>query len=442
MLITLRELSKTESLWSYLQELKIELCKLEFSPVAISHFRVKGGSRAKGASGKENFRYLCREGKYQERNDLVWVNHQNYPAWAKDNPQKFWQAADIYERANARIYTEVEIALPRELSPSQQLKLVDNFVRQELGDRHPYTWAYHCPRTLDGQAFNPHIHLMMSERSLVDGIARSEEVFFKRANSKCPEKGGAAKDRDWHRKEKVNELRASWEKAVNLSLKQAGIDLVISMKSLKEQGIARTPEPKLGVVQSAIIRRGESTEKSRLIQSLRTVRNIEASLGGVQKEITETIQDLAREVVEKGNRSVAIPANEIKIAVRDKKMDIYAKLREVEQKRFSLGLMRTLGGEVYQATDSPELQQKRDNTEKRYGKLLGELSATKKYEKQLAVLGSEKIEIIQGKPVFEIHSLSDRQGFLQKVTEAKTRILAKDKSTYHLGLHLEPPQPP
>ncbi len=82
-------------------------------------------------------------------------------------------------------------------------------------------------------------------------------------------------------------------------------------------------------------------------------------------------------------------------------MDIYAKLREVEQERFSLGLMRTSGREVYQATNSSELQQKRDATEKRYSKLLGELSAAKKYEKQLAVLGSEKIVISQGKSLSE-----------------------------------------
>lgn len=395
--------------------------------MAISHFRVKGGSKAKGASGKENFRYLCREGKYQQRNDLVEVTHNNYPAWAKDNPKQFWQAADIYERANARVYTELEIALPRELSQSQQQRLVKDFVKQEIGDRHPYTIVLHCPQSLDGGR-NPHAHIMMSERSLVDGVARDKETFFKRANSKYPERGGAAKDPEWNRKQKVIELRASWEKAVNLSLKQAGIDAVISMKSLAEQGIKRIPEPKLGAAQTAMMRQGKQNENTLLVQSLRTVRNIEASLGGVQKEITETIQDLARDVVKNSDRSVAIPANEIKTAVRDKKMDIYAKLREVEQERFSLGLMRTSGGEVYQTTDSYELIQRRDTTEKRYGKLLGELSAAKKYEKQLAVLGSEKIEITQGKSLSEGESLYDRPGFLQKVKEMKAQILERSQS--------------
>ncbi len=264
--------------------------------MAISHFRVKGGSKAKGASGRENFRYLCREGKYQQRNDLVEVIHKNYPAWAKEDPKQFWQAADIYERANARVYTELEIALPRELSQSQQQRLINDFVKQEIGDRHPYTLVLHCPQSLDGGR-NPHAHIMMSERSLVDGVAREKETFFKRANSKYPERGGAAKDPDWNRKEKVAELRNSWEKAINLSLKRAGIDAVISMNSLAEQGIERIPEPKLGAAQTAMMRQGKHNDNTLLVQSLRTVRNIEASLGGVQKEITETIQDLARDVV-------------------------------------------------------------------------------------------------------------------------------------------------
>ena len=395
--------------------------------MAISHFRVKGGSKAKGASGRENFRYLCREGKYQQKNDLVEVIHKNYPAWAKEDPKQFWQAADIYERANARVYTELEIALPRELSQSQQQRLINDFVKQEIGDRHPHTLVLHCPQSLDGGR-NPHAHIMMSERSLVDGVAREKETFFKRANSKYPERGGAAKDPEWNRKEKVVELRASWEKAVNLSLKRAGIDAVISMKSLAEQSIKRIPEPKLGAAQTAMMRQGKHNDNTLLIQSLRTVRNIEASLGGVQKEITETIQDIARDVVEKKNRSVAIPANEVKTAVRDRKLDIYAKLREVEQERFSLGLMRTSGGEIYQTTDSYELIQKRDTTEKRYSKLLGELSAAKKYEKQLAVLGSEKIEITQGKSLSEGESLYDCPGFLQKVKEVKAQILERSQS--------------
>ena len=37
------------------------------------------------------------------------------PAWAQDEPlySACWQAADAHERANGRLYSEVQFALPR-----------------------------------------------------------------------------------------------------------------------------------------------------------------------------------------------------------------------------------------------------------------------------------------------------------------------------------------
>ena len=58
------------------------------------------------------------------------------PSWAKDNPNLLWQAADNFERANGTSYREFEVALPRELTPDQRLELVNDFVKQEIGDRH------------------------------------------------------------------------------------------------------------------------------------------------------------------------------------------------------------------------------------------------------------------------------------------------------------------
>ena len=40
-------------------------------------------------------------------------NRAIYPKWAEDDPQKYWAAADAHERANGRLYREVEFALPR-----------------------------------------------------------------------------------------------------------------------------------------------------------------------------------------------------------------------------------------------------------------------------------------------------------------------------------------
>ena len=38
------------------------------------------------------------------------------PAWAEDDPREYWDAADLYERANGRLYVSADFALPRDLS--------------------------------------------------------------------------------------------------------------------------------------------------------------------------------------------------------------------------------------------------------------------------------------------------------------------------------------
>ena len=40
------------------------------------------------------------------------------PAWAQDDPHAYWQEGDAHERANGRLYSEVQFALPRELDAS------------------------------------------------------------------------------------------------------------------------------------------------------------------------------------------------------------------------------------------------------------------------------------------------------------------------------------
>ena len=85
----------------------------------------------------------------------------------------------------------MEIALPRELEPTQRAELVRAFVRQEIGEHHAYQWAIHTPNAADGGE-QPHVHLMFSERQC-DGIERDPDQYFKRYNAKAPEKGGARK---------------------------------------------------------------------------------------------------------------------------------------------------------------------------------------------------------------------------------------------------------
>jgi RHS repeat-associated protein len=56
----------------------------------------------------------------------------NMPEFAQADPHSFWVAADAYERANGRTYTELQIALPRELEPAQRKELAREATKELL----------------------------------------------------------------------------------------------------------------------------------------------------------------------------------------------------------------------------------------------------------------------------------------------------------------------
>ena len=180
------------------------------------------------------------------KNDLSYSTYGNMPAWAAHDPQRFWHAADLYERKNGSTYREYEIALPRELTETQRIALVKDFIKQEIGDKYPYQLAVHTPTALDGGE-QPHAHLMFNERRL-DGIPRDPEQHFKRYNPKHPERGGAKKDNTGldhaSRKDELIQLRQRWQQTANRHLEQAGHSTRIDMRSYQSQGIERQPERK------------------------------------------------------------------------------------------------------------------------------------------------------------------------------------------------------
>jgi hypothetical protein len=54
---------------------------------------------------------------------------------------------------------------------------VKEFVDQELGNKHAYTWAIHTPKASIEGGEQPHAHIMFSERTQ-DGINRSPDQFL------------------------------------------------------------------------------------------------------------------------------------------------------------------------------------------------------------------------------------------------------------------------
>jgi hypothetical protein len=222
--------------------------------MAEFHLHIKSHSRGVGKGAGGHARYVLREGPYASRTvevvegatvrrvresrdeEVLYARSDNMPAWAADNPIQFWDAADERERANGTVYREVEIALPAELSPDQNIRLAKDFAKRiaqsEKGPT-PYTMAIHRSEK------NPsllHAHIMLSDR-VYDGHDRTPETFFKRAavKGKAPETGGAPKceerraapGHDW-----ADRIRPLWSDLANCALERAGIEARIDHRSL------------------------------------------------------------------------------------------------------------------------------------------------------------------------------------------------------------------
>ena len=202
--------------------------------MAVYHLAVSVGSCAGGASAGSKDDYLEREGKYKEKAweepEVEHIEHGHMPEWAADDPHRYWEAADRHERVNGTLYREVQFALPRELDLDQRRELAVGFAERMTGQENlPYTLVLHR-----GGGENPHAHLMINER-MNDGIPRSTETWFKRANSKNPGKGGARKTRSLQGKRWLRQTRKSWESAANRALAAAGRGERIDCRSLADR---------------------------------------------------------------------------------------------------------------------------------------------------------------------------------------------------------------
>ena len=209
--------------------------------MATYHLSLKNGSKGKGGP---HALYIMRLGKFAKGakgQQVIASEEINLPYWAKSS-YDFFKAADIYERANGRSYSEFEIALPNELSLKENIILVREFIKRAIGEQFVTAYAIHDTMASLHETINqPHAHIMFSVRKMTDppGEAKPAHQFFRRYNKKCPEKGGYEKDTRYSAKAESSKnlkvARELWEKLVNSGYENKGIDKRISCKSLAEQ---------------------------------------------------------------------------------------------------------------------------------------------------------------------------------------------------------------
>ena len=142
--------------------------------MAIYHCSVKVGSRSKGQSAIAAAAYRAGEkltdhetgfvSDYTKKGGVVYSEIalcENAPAEYADR-QTLWSAVHQIEKAkDARLWREIEVALPKEFSRSDQIETVRDFVKRLTDQGMCADWSLH-----DKGDGNPHAHIMLTTRSI------------------------------------------------------------------------------------------------------------------------------------------------------------------------------------------------------------------------------------------------------------------------------------
>lgn len=186
------------------------------------------------------------------------------PAWVFDR-QTLWNMVERSEkRKDAQLCREIELTLPRELTPEDRVELVREFVRNEFVSKGMVAdFAVHAPDAADGRE-QPHAHVLLTLRRLdpttptgfaptkerdwnePENIARLVAEARKRFNdTELPEDKEALDAAEALRN--VNVWRREWAEHANRALARAGSPARIDHRTLAAQGIHRIPQISLGI---------------------------------------------------------------------------------------------------------------------------------------------------------------------------------------------------
>ena len=222
------------------------------------HLSFRSGSRAGGSCARAAHAYITRSEEYDDpdRDAAIHTESDHMPSWADDEARLYWDGADLYERANGRLYVSADFALSRDLDPDDQIELARSFAHELTDKEHlPYTLAIHEGRDANGSEHNPHAHLMMSERQN-DGVERDRTQWFRRANFVHPDRGGAPKSRTFHGREWMESARERWAELTNAMLQARGRGERVDHRSYERQGIDREPGNHYGPAAAHMVGRG------------------------------------------------------------------------------------------------------------------------------------------------------------------------------------------
>ena len=266
-------------------------------------------------NAESHVEYINREKAFANRGGCIFHSHK-LPKWAKDDPKKFFKAADKYEGIGNRRYVEIEFALPNELKTVEEYRqIIDAFIAKHLSN-HYYAYAIHEKiGMMSEEQRHPHVHIMFSER-LIDEVEKIRERtlpnFFKYPARKKKDgteatfeekyRRGSPRDRKWCSHQYVCQMRADLAKIENEVLEKNGYSIRVDHRTLKAQKeeaekkgdnalarlFNRIPEEYIGVIAC----KEDTDPKTERLKNFRSLRKQHFDLIFKKDSATKEIEEL------------------------------------------------------------------------------------------------------------------------------------------------------
>ena len=200
------------------------------------------------------------------------------------NRSALWNSVEKIEKSkNSQLAREIELAIPKELPPEQQIELVREYVKDN------FVSVGMCADIAihDKKDGNPHAHIMLTMRPLNEngewGAKSKKEYITDKNGERIKLKNGNFKTKkvdtvDWNEQSKAELWRSKWAELANKYLEQNSIADRIDHRSFERQGTDQIPTIHLGVAASQMERKGITTERGNINREIKAHNRILAEI--------------------------------------------------------------------------------------------------------------------------------------------------------------------
>ena len=310
--------------------------------MSIYHLTISNVSRAKGSSSCASLSYITAEKvhedrtnqnyNYGSRKERVIAKDTFLPADAPEqykNPSTLFNDLENFEKAeNARTAKKIEMALPREFDLDTQKQVIGDYIKNNITSKgYACSCAIHCDK--DGN--NPHCHILIANRPLVQGewAIKDKKVYqLDSDGNRIPvldpntgkQKIGAKGRKMWKRvsispnlldsKDYLQDLRKNWAEECNKHLDPAQH---IDHRSYEDRGIDRLPTVHEGYAAKRLEALGHISERSELNRRIRAINDSKAELEKEKREYVQLdseVKALEKEIEALKNQQNVVSQNE------------------------------------------------------------------------------------------------------------------------------------